>query len=160
MRPEILSGDVVRDWPLLWLTRLGVSLRPPGSLLLKIVCLGVKESSELGAFDLGSTAVRSGVLTGVELVLSTRAFREFERGVTLAFKKALTGVDRTSGDASLARLDCAFRHKTGVLGDDSGAANRGVNGDLVDLFWGLRVVAINGREERLLMCCLSKAIFP
>ena len=124
----------------------------------------VNRGAVFGVFSLSSFGVPLGVSFGVLFTLSTRAFREPDRGVMLEFKKALTGVEISSCATPFGGEPLwggGPRRNTGVIGDEAAVAILGVKGVLHVLFGGaFKVVSINGREMRLFGCCLSKDIFP
>jgi hypothetical protein len=86
---------------------------------------------------------------GVVFALSTRDFRDPDRGVTLLFRKADTGVDRSSLDPLTAG---SFSERGALRANgvetDGGAepATLGVNGGLFDVFAEALRTGIRGRE--------------
>jgi hypothetical protein len=131
-----------------------------GACPLATLGLGVTGASD-ASFARTETDPHSDV-PGVDFGLSARALRAPERGVMLALRNALTGVETLSAEEpfgvalSGARGECAAD-----CGDEAAAgASLGVRGALpVALFWALEADD-RGRVGRLLIGCLSRAIFP
>lgn len=95
-----------------------------------------------------------GVPVGVVFALSTRVLRDADRGVMLLFRKADTGVDRSSLDDALGVLfsERAPRRDNGVwAGGGPVPATLGVKGGRFEAFAEALRTGISGLVEALLL---------